>query len=175
MPLTKKQKQAIVDDLRGKMDRQKSLVFADFTGLKVKDMSALRKQMKEKECEMKVVKKTLVSLLLKEKKLAADVKKMKGEILLGFGYKDEVMPFKLLYDFAKDKENLKILAGIIGQDVYAQERALEIAQLPSGQELMQKFVYLMKYPMTGLHSVLQGNLRNLTYIFEQLSKVGNKA
>jgi len=155
------------------MDKQKSLVFADFTGLKVKDLSSLRKKMKDKECELKVAKKTLIALLLKEKKLESDVRKMKGEILLGFGYKDEVMPFKVLYDFGKSTENLKILAGIIGQNLYTKEKALEIAQLPSGQELMGKLVYLMKSPLSGLHNVLQGNLRNLIYVLSKISKVGN--
>ena len=173
MPLTKQEKQTILSDLREKMDKQKSLVFADFTGLKVKDLSSLRKKMKDKECELKVAKKTLISLLLKEKKLEGDVKKMKGEILLGFGYKDEVMPFKVIYDFAKDKENLKILAGFIGQNLYAKEKALEIAQLPSGQELMSKLVYVIKSPLSGFHNVLQGNLRKLVYILSKIEKVGN--
>jgi len=59
MALTKEQKQKIISELKEKISRQKAIVFADFTGIGVKELSRLRKEMKEKECEFKVAKKTL--------------------------------------------------------------------------------------------------------------------
>lgn len=161
MPLSKAQKQKIIDEIREKIDRQKAMVFSDFTGLKVKDMSTLRKKMKAQNCELKVVKKTLISLVLKEKKFAADLKKIQGEIALGFGYKDEVSPFKIIYDFSRDKEHLKILGGLIGKEFYQKEKAIELAQLPSREELMAKIFYTTKYPLFGLFNMLQRSLNIL--------------
>ena len=62
MALTKAQKKKILEELKEKIARQKIMVFVDFTGLKVKDLSNLRKKMKAADGEIKVVKKTLLGL-----------------------------------------------------------------------------------------------------------------
>lgn len=170
MALTKAQKQKIVSDLKEKIDRQKSIVFADFTGLKVKDLSALRRKMKAADGELKIAKKTLISLALKEKKFAVDLKKLQGEIALGFGYKDEISPFKIIYDFAKEKEGLKILGGLIAKDFYEKEKAIELAQLPTRDELLARLVGSISSPLSGLINVLQGNLKGLIYALSAIKK-----
>ena len=95
-----------MDELREKIDKQKSIAFCDFTGLKVKDLSNLRKTMKNQDCELKVAKKTLIGLALKDKNIEANLKELKGEIAIGFGYKDEISPFRLLYDFSKKNDTI---------------------------------------------------------------------
>jgi len=168
MALTKTQKQKIIDDLKEKIDRQKSVVFADFKGLKVKDLSSLRKEMKKKECELKVAKKTLISSAFKAKKIEGiDVKKLEGEILLGFGYQDEILPFKTLYQFSKDNKNLKILGGLMGQEFIDKEKANELGQLPSRGELLARLVGSISSPLSGMVNVLQGNIKGLLYILKQ--------
>ena len=141
MPLTREQKQKILTVLKEKVAKQKAIVFADFKGIKVKDLTRLRREMKKNDCELKVAKKTLISSVLKEKKIEVDVKKLEGEIVLGFGYKDEVLPFKLLYEFSKGNENLKILGGLIGQEVVGKEKAVALGQLPSKQELLAQLFF----------------------------------
>jgi len=169
MALTKVQKQKILKDLKEKVDRQKSMVFADFKGLKVKDLSDLRKEMKKKDCELKVAKKTLISAVLKEKKVEGiNVKKLEGEIALGFGYQDEILPFKTLYEFSKRNENLKILGGLIGQQVIEQEKAVVLGQLPSREELLAKLVGSIAAPLSGMINVLQGNIKGLICVLKQI-------
>lgn len=158
MALSKDKKQKILTDLKEKVAKQKAIVFAAITGLKVKDLSALRKMMKSKDCELKVAKKTLITKVLKDKKIGFDAKKLTGEIALGFGYKDEVLPFKTLYDFAKEHDSLKILGGILGTEILEQQKAIELGQLPSRDELLVRLMV----------NVLKGNLRNLAYALSQI-------
>ena len=158
MAITKAQKQKILEELKEKIDRQKAIVFADFTGLKVKDLSVLRKQMKKRGCELKIAKKTLISLTLKKKKIEVDFKKFQGEIALGLGYLDEISPFKIIYEFSKEKGGMKILGGFIGQDFYEREKAIELAQLPSREELLAKMFFTAKYPLYALFNILQRSL-----------------
>lgn len=158
MALTKTQKQNILRDLKDKFAKQKAIVFAAITGLKVKDLSELRKEMKKNDCELKVAKKTLISSVLKENKISLDAKKLEGEVALGFGYKDEILPFKTLYDFAKSHENLKILGGIMGTEVLEKDKAIEFGGLPTRDELLVRL----------MANVLQGNLRNLVYAISQI-------
>lgn len=158
MALNKTQKSKIITDLKDKVAKQKAMVFTAITGLKVKDLQALRKLMKSKNCELKVAKKSLIGKVFQDKKIDFNVKKLEGEVALGFGYQDEVLPFKTLYDFAKDHENLKILGGIMGSDILEQSKALEFGQMPSREELLVRLMV----------NVLKGNLRSLAYAMSQI-------
>ena len=158
MALTKTQKQKILSDLKEKVEKQKAIVFAAITGLKVKDLALLRKQMRSRDCELKVAKKTLISKVFQGKKINFDVKKLEGEVALGFGYKDEVLPFKTLHDFAKDHENLKILGGIMGAEILDKGKAIEFGQMPTREELMVRLMV----------NALQGSLRKFVYALSQI-------
>jgi len=171
MALTKTQKQTILTSLKEKITKQKAIVFAVITGLKVKDLTELRRQMKKNDCELKVAKKTLIASALKDNGLSVDVKKLEGEIALGFGYKDEIIPFKTIYDFSKTNEHLKILGGIINKEILEPERAIAFGQLPAKEELLAKMVGSLAAPMTGLMNVLQGNIKGLVVA---LSAISNK-
>jgi len=170
MALTKTQKQKILKDLKEKVAKQKAMVFAAITGLKVKDLTALRREMKKKDCELKVTKKTLLSAVLKEKKIDIDPKKMEGEIALGFGYKDKILPFKTIYDFSREHKSLKILGGLIGGEVLAKEKAIELGQLPTRDELLARLVGSLSSPMSGIINVLQGNIKGLMYALSAIKK-----
>jgi len=161
MALTKDQKQKSLKALKEKIDKQKSIAFADITGLKVQDLTKLRKEMKKQNCELKVAKKTLTGLALKEKGVLVDIKKMKGEIALAFGYKDEVSAFRVLNDFVKDHEQLKILGGLFENEFLEQDKAIMLAQLPTRDQLLAKLVGSISSPLSGLVSVLQGNIKGL--------------
>jgi large subunit ribosomal protein L10 len=75
VPKTKEQKNKILDSLKEKVANQKAMVFVDFTGLKVKDMSDLRKKMRVSDAEFKASKKTLLNIAFKDSKLDIDTKK----------------------------------------------------------------------------------------------------
>jgi len=94
MPRTKAQKQKILDDLKDKVARQKAILLVGITGLKVKDLSALRKKLKGVDANIQVVKKTLVEKALKEQKLELGKKGMKTEVALVFAFGDEIAPAK---------------------------------------------------------------------------------
>lgn len=158
VPLTKEQKQKIIGELKEKIDKQKSIVFADFTKMKVKDLSSLRKKIKQDDGELKVAKKTLISLALKEKNIEFNAKQLGGEIAMGFGYKDEVAPFRVLYDFSKGNENLKILGGLISGEFYDKNMAIAIAQMPSREEIIAQLFYSANYSLFGIFDSLQRNL-----------------
>jgi len=168
MVKTKAQKEKIIEELKEKIARQKAMVFADFSGLKVKDLVNLRKKMKEKDCELKIAKKTLIQIVFKAKEMKIDEGKLQGEIALGFGYKDEISPFKILYDFSRKNENLKILGGIIGKEILEKEKAIELAQLPTKDELLAKLVGSISAPILNFLNILQGNIKGLIYLLTKV-------
>lgn len=161
MALTKTQKQKIIDDLKDKIARQKAMIFVGITGLKVKEISDLRKKLKATDSNLKVAKKTLIERAFKESKLDFDKNKYKEEIALAFGFKDEISPAKIVYQFGLASGNLKILAGFLEGKFKEAEEIIALAQLPTKEELLAKLVRSIASPISRLVNVLQGNIKGL--------------
>lgn len=146
------------------------MFFVDFTGFKVKDMSDLRKKIRGVDGEFKAAKKTLMGLAFKDAKIEIDAKKMPGEVALVLGYKDEVLPAKLIWETSKTNQNLKILGGFMANKLMTAQEVVTLAQLPSKNELLAKVVGSIASPMSGFVCVLNGNIRGLVQVLNQISK-----
>jgi large subunit ribosomal protein L10 len=170
MPSTKIQKTKILDDLRDKIARQKAIVLVGITGLKVKDISNLRKKLKSTDSNIKVFKKTLAEIAFKENKMEFDKRKFREEIALVFGFKDEISPAKAVYQFSKENSKFKILGGFLENKFREKQDMIVLAQIPSREELLSKLVGSMNASMSGLVNVLQGNIKGLVYVLSAIKK-----
>ena len=170
MALTKAQKQKILDELKEKIAGQKAMIFVDFAGLKVKEFSNLRKKLKAVGDEIKVAKKTLLGLVLKKTGIEFETKRLKGEIALVFGYKDEISPAKIVYQFAETNPNLKILGGFLENQFREAQDFITLAQLPTKEELLTRLVRNASAPISNFINVLQGNIKGLIYALSAIKK-----
>ncbi len=170
MALTKAQKQKIIEDLKEKITKQKIIIFINFTGLKVKDLTSLRKKLKMVDCELKVAKKTLMGIAFKKARIEIETKKLPGQIALVFGYKDEISPAKIVYQFSQDYPNLKILAGFFENKFRKAQDIITLAQLPTKEELFFRLVGSISAPISNFLNVLQGNIKGLIYILRAIKK-----
>ena len=167
---TKEQKKQLVKDLAEKIKSSKATVFSDFKGLSVKDMTALRSELREKGIEMQVLKKTLISIALKDAGVELDASKMEGQIAVAVASEDEVEAAKIIAKAAKANENLKIVGGLLGKDILSQEEVMNLSKLPSKEELLAKLVGTLNAPVSGFVNVLAGNLRGLVQVLKAVGE-----
>ena len=170
MPQTKKQKKETVQKIEKNIDEQKSIIFVSYKGLKAPDIFNFKKMLKEMGCSFLVAKKTLLNIAFKNKKIDFDAKELDGQIGLIFGFEDEINPAKAAFKFQKEKENLKILGGFFEEKIIMPENVIELAKIPSKQELLAKVVGSISSPISGFANVLQGNIRNLVYALSAIKK-----
>ncbi|HPN96616.1 MAG TPA: 50S ribosomal protein L10 [Candidatus Moranbacteria bacterium] len=166
---TKQQKKVIVQDLVEKLKNSKAVVFSDFKGLGVKDMTRLRRELRAEGIDFKVIKKTLINIALKEAKLENDVKEMEGQLAIAVSNQDEVQAAKIIATASKTNENLKILGGILGTKNITKEEVMALSKLPSKEELLAKFVGSINAPVSGFVNVLAGNLRSLVQVLKAVA------
>jgi len=171
MAQTKAQKQKILDQLKEKIAKQKAMVIFDFTGLKVKDFSNLRKKIKSASDDIKVAKKTLLGIALKDAQLKIETKKIPGELAVAFGYSDEISPAKITYQFSQENPNLKILGGFLENKWREAEEIIELAQLPAREELLARLVGSISAPIANFVNVLQAPLEACLCIIRSLGRV----
>lgn len=170
MPQTKDQKKEILSDLEDKIAKQKAMVFIDFTGIKVKDLSGFRKKIKKEGNAMKAAKKTLMAIALKKAGIDLDVKGLKGEIATVFGLQDEISPAKLAFQFSKENDKLKILGGYFESKVRTSEDMIALAQIPSREELLAQMVGSIQAPVSNFVYALNYNIKGLLYLLTQIKK-----
>ena len=168
MALTKAQKQKILEDLKEKIAKQKAIIFIDFSGLKVKDLSGLRRKLKAADCQLKVAKKTLMGIAFKGAKIEVEAKKLPGEVALVFGYKDPISPAKIVYQFAAMNPSLKILGGFFENKFRELEEIITLAQLPTREELLVRLVGSIQAPVSNFVRILEANIKGLIYVLTKV-------
>lgn len=168
MPKTKDQKHQLVSEYVEKLGRSKSVVFTDYKGLTMASLSDLRNKLREQTAEFTVTKNTLLGLALKQAGLPEVEEIEKGPTATLFSYQDEVSPLKTLVKSLKDAQKGEIKAGIIGGALFDSISLIRLSSLPGKLELQAKVVGMLNSPIQGMVSVLQGNLRNLVYVLDQI-------
>jgi len=162
-------------NLADKFRRQKIAIFSDFRGVSVAKSQALRRLLRKENAEYKVAKKTLFdrALAIVETSAGATTKEMKGEIGVAFGYGDQVAPAKILSKFAKEVETFKILGGLLDGKLLSDKQVMVLARLPGREALLGQVAGALSAPLRGLASVLQGNIRNLAFVLNQIKDKKN--
>ncbi len=169
MAKNRAQKEQTVTNYGDKLSRSRSVVFTDYQGMTMAQLSDLRKKLDEAQAEFTVTKNTLLNLGLKNADLPTlPEETQKGPIATLFSYEDEISPIKLLVKALKDNQVGKIKGGILDGQFLDSAAITRLSTLPGKQELRAQVVGTLAAPLTGMLNVLQGNLRNLVYALDQI-------
>lgn len=170
MPKTKLRKQEDLRSLEAKIKEAKSVVFATYNALGVKETEELRNQLRKEQGGMIVAKKTLLNLALKSTEIeGADAKGFEGQVAVLFSNADEVGAAKLVKEFKKaNKDKVEFAGGILEGKFIDKASVIALADLPSKQELLAKLVGTINAPVSGFVNVLAGNLRGLVNVMNAI-------
>ncbi len=165
MPKSKLQKKDTVKNFVDNFGKAKMVVLSDYKGLKVKEITALRKELNQNQVDCEVVKKTMMNLAFKEMGIDFNAKTLPGNIIgVSFGFGDQVAPAKIVANFAKTHEAMKVLGGFLEGKFIDGQTVKTFAALPSREQLLAKMVGSIQAPLSGFVQVLSGNLRGLVQI-----------
>lgn len=171
MAATKAKKQEMLAEVQTMFNEGKSVFFADFRGLTVAEIQAIRRELRANKVGYKVAKKTLIRKAAQENgyaEIPRDV--MEGSIAMTVGYEDPIAPARLLKGLAKTYDKLALLGGLFEGKVLSGKDALAYASLPSKEELLAKLVYVMKSPIQGFHGASHGLLSKFVRTLDAVAK-----
>lgn len=174
MAKTKVQKEVMVSGMADRLGRMLGAVFADFAGLKVRELEELRVNARAAGCEYFVVKKTLFKVAAKERGIPTDVADAAGNLSILFGFTDHVAAARIAKQFAKAHAGLKVLGGLLREGLgirsLAAKEAVALGDLPSIDELRARLVGSIASPLRGLVGVMQGNVRSIVSVLSAIQK-----
>jgi large subunit ribosomal protein L10 len=168
--MPRKEKELIVDDLSNKIINTNGVVLTDYQGLTVAEISELRTKLRPLKCEYKVIKNTLSKLALKKAGIENFDEYFIGPTAVAIEKGDPVSAAKVLIDFSKEHNKLKLKAGLLGKKVLTIEDIKSLASLPSREVLIATLLGTMKAPITNFVGVLAAVPRSLVYVLEAVRK-----
>lgn len=169
MALTKAKKQEVIDEISELLGSSKLTVVAAYKGTSVKQMQDLRRQAKESDTVVKVVKNRLVKQALKanDKYATADTSLLTDQLIYAFNSSDETAPAKSLAEFSKKNPSIKFVGGFSGEGVFiTAEEITTLSKLPSRTQLIAGIINTLQSPVNGVMSGLKGNLHGILQALE---------
>lgn len=146
----KSEKEVAIKELSEKFARAKSAVLAEFSKLDVAAVTQLRKKCRDGGVEYRVIKNTLAKRAAKGTPLESLSDEFTGPVAVALGYGDVVAPAKILTDFAKGLETIKLRGGMLDGKKLDAQGVKAFAKMPGIQELRGQIVGLLMQPATRL-------------------------
>ena len=150
MALNLEDKKAIVADVNETASNAVSLVIADARGVNVVDMTELRKQARENNVDLRIVKNSLAKRAFQGTEFECIESALAGPSLFGFSMEDPGAAARLFKDFAKTNEKFEVKALSISGQLLEKEQLDVLATLPTLEQALGQLVSVMIAPVTKL-------------------------
>ena len=148
--MLKSEKEEMIKELADKFSRAKAVVVTEFRKVDVATVTRLRKKLREGGVELRVLKNTLAKRAAKGTSVEKVSDDFVGPIQVALSYGDVVAPAKILVDFLKDMESIKIKSAVVEGQKQDLEGVKALARLPGLNELRAKLLGLFNQPASKL-------------------------
>ena len=168
--MNKDQKKHFVKNFKDILNNVGILVVTHYSGLKTTQTDELRLKIREAGGKFLIVKNSLMKIILKDHKSKEFKALFNGPVALAYS-EDEVSAAKVAVNFSKNNDKLLILGGIMGDKFLEQKDVLEIATLPTLNEIRARLVSLIQTPARKIAYSLKFSANKLARVFNEYSKL----
>ncbi len=169
------QKEKIVSEMADKFSRANSIFLADFSGIDVNTINALRKKFHEKNVEYRVVKNTLAKISFENAGIDGMTTFLNGVNSYAISYDDPTLPMKVVDIFKSNLDGkFKVRAAYFEGQIIGPEQITGIAELPSREQLLAQLVGVLQAPMVKLMGTLNASVTKIMMVLKALEDKKSK-
>jgi len=168
--LTRMRKQEIVKNLKEKFLNSEGVFVTSFRGFTVAESNEIRKLIREKGGEFRVVKNTLIRLASQETPAQPINDYVEGPTALVIAYKDPVEIAKVLNKFIKEHPSLQLKGFVIQGKGFEASAIEELVKLPPKEVLLAQFLGTLQAPIANFIGVLSAIIRNFLYVLKAIEE-----
>jgi large subunit ribosomal protein L10 len=143
-----------IAELKEHFGGSRDFIFADYRGLTVEQITALRKQLKAKDAHFRVVKNNFARIAFEQLSAPDVARYLTGPTAVTVAPKDPNEVAKILLDFAREHSALSVKGGILGDTVYDAKQVEAFSKLPGKLELISMLMSVMNGPVRNLAAAL---------------------
>ena len=167
--MNKEQKKNYIKEMTAQFENSEAVLVTHYQGLSVKQLDDLRKKMREHGIKFKITKNRITKLALKNSKCKDLTNLFTGPTAVALS-EDAITSAKILTKFSKDNEKLKILGGIMGNEVLDVAGVANVATLPTLDEARAKIVGILSTPAQKIASILLAPASKIAILALEKSK-----
>jgi large subunit ribosomal protein L10 len=164
MPTARKKE--AVKELQHLFTDSQVLIFTDYRGLKVSDITALRRQLREKGVEYQVSKNTLTTLAADRAGVEQLGHLLDGPTAIAFVNDDIQGAAKVLSDFVRTSRILQIRGGLMGKAILTADQVNDLTKLLTREQYIAKALGSMQSPISSMVNVLSGTIRSFMNVMQ---------
>jgi len=164
-------KKAIVAEVNEVASKALSAVLAEYRGISVEKMTALRVKARESGVYLRVVRNTLAKRAVEDTEFACLNDALVGQVICAFSMDEPGAAAKLVRDFAKECDKLVATAVAVGGVLHGADQLEAVAKLPTKEEAIASLMSVMNGPVTKLARTLNEFPSQITRV---INAVGEK-
>jgi large subunit ribosomal protein L10 len=170
LAITKKRRSELVKQYSELVKKSDALVIASYSGLPVKGIELLRRKVRDASGEFHVIKNTLAAIAIKEAGLPVPEDLLAGSSAIAFAFSDIPGVAKVMSDFAKDSEFVKVKGAVMGKDVLNAKDVTALASLPPLPVVRAQLLGLINTPATRLAGTVASGVRQVVNVVKAYSE-----
>ena len=151
----KQAKQVVIDEIKAKLEKAESAVVIDYIGITVAEADAMRKNLREANVDYTVYKNTLVKRAIEGTKYEPLADVLEGPSALAISYDDATAPARVLNEAIKSYKKMEFKGGVVEGEFLDKEGIQAIADIPSRDVLIAKFMVSIQSPVSKLVRTFQ--------------------
>ena len=144
--MEKSEKEVMIKELNEKFARARTAIVAEFSKLNVETVTRLRKKFRDSGVDYKVLKNTLAKRAAKGTPVEVVSDDFTGPVAIALGYDDVVVPAKILHEFIKDLETIKIRSAVVEGKKTDAAGVAALAKMPGLPELRARILGMLTQP-----------------------------
>ena len=167
--MNKEKKQNYISEMTTQFDKSEAVIVTHYQGLTVNQLDELRAKMREHGIIFKITKNRITKLALEKTRCKDLTDLFSGPTAVALS-KDAITSAKILTNFSKENKNLKILGGIMGNDILDVAGVKNVATLPTLDEARAKIVGILRSPAQKIASILLAPASKIAILALEKSK-----
>lgn len=172
--LSKELKHELVKKINDRFKTGPTVMVIEYKGLTVKEMQALRRQLKGAKAELRVFKNSLLRIASRETAVEGINELFEGPTAVAISDNDPASVAKVFVDSAKAYPAVRFKGGIVDGKVIGSEEVTRLSRLPSKEVLLSQFVGMLSNPISNFLGVLTELQRNVLYALTALKQAKEK-
>ncbi len=163
-------RETLIDKIKGDLQERDNTFLLTYSGVSSLSMNNFRKDLKRKNADLFVSRKSLTKLALEGDQFSKILESLDGQTAFVWSDEDSVEISKLLVKFAKECDGVAVRGGVLQGEVLVADDVVRLSSLPSKDVLRAQLLATIQSPLTRLASALNAKTRDLLSILKQLSE-----
>ena len=149
------EKQVIIDEIKEKLEKAQAAIVIDYMGITVAQADEMRRKLREADVDYTVYKNTLAKRAIEGTPYESLGQALEGPSAFAISYDDATAPARVINGVIEEYKKMEFKAGVVEGTYYDKAGIEQIADIPSRDVLIAKFMGSIQSPVSKFVRTLQ--------------------